>query len=176
MPIEHTLRHRILETIDSATLLIIDEAHQALLTATFAPTASTTSLRTLEFIREIHDETRCGIILSGTPLFEEHMETGRFATVLSQAVNRKLAILRLPARPTKSDLAAFATAYGLDPATTPKDTELQDRIAHQQSLGAWLTLLRLASSLAARRKTALTWPLIHDAARQLHALETGSFE
>lgn len=172
---EMDLRRRILEAFDAKMLLIVDEAHQCLIAAASSPHGSLRSIKTLEFIREIHDRTGAGIIISATPIFAREMEDGKFSGVLAQIYNRRLINLRLPRKPTTGDLSAFAAAYGLPPAEG-KAADLQDRIATGQSLGAWLTLLRMASGLAHRRKTTLTWPIVQDAARQLAALESGTFE
>jgi DNA transposition AAA+ family ATPase len=156
------LRRRILGAFDDRMLLIVDEAHQALLTKR--------TINPLEFVRELHDARGCGVVLAGTNVFRDGIETGSLAPLLKQTRRRRLVGLQLPNAPAAKDLNAFAAAYGLPPASG-ESLQLQTSVIRDEALGMWLTLLRMASKLAAKQQKKLVWAHVQQAHAGLQTLE-----
>ncbi len=159
------LIRRIKESFDDRMLLIVDEAHQCLFAKNTASGA-----KAIEFVREIFEESKCGVIISATNLFREEMDTGRFAGILKQSKRRRMATLQLPAVPTTKDLNTFAAAYGLSPATG-EALNLQTEIIREEALGFWLTLLRLAKKMAHKKHDGMSWNFVIRAHAGILALE-----
>lgn len=166
-----TLRRRLMDCFDERTLLIVDEAHQCLFGR------GEVGLMTLEFIREIHDRRKCGVVLIGTDVLRQALIHHK---VLRQLWLRRSpgSVVMLPAVVPDPDLAAFAAAFGLEPAPDrdlavkyqatensvdvertfkANPAELQRTILQADGLGAWLKLLEDARDLAKERGTALRW-------------------
>lgn len=174
------MRRRIIASFDDRMLLIVDEAHEVF-TAGHAR-AGTRGLDVLNFIREIHDRRKCGIVISATNVFREQVLHGRHARNLRQLWLRGMAPVQLPARPGKRDLERFAAAYGLDAAPDEEigirvsylDEEGNDRVrslAHnparlqaevigEYGLGRWNTILQSASDTAREKRRGMSWGLV----------------
>ena len=92
------LRQRIIGAFDSRMLLIVDEAHQCIIEHAY----STCRLQTIEFIREIFDQTHCGLVICATKVFQEAMERGALEKLLRQMKRRRLCAPESPrsAHPT----------------------------------------------------------------------------
>ncbi|MEN6533055.1 MAG: ATP-binding protein [Bryobacteraceae bacterium] len=163
------LRQRIIGAFDSRMLLIVDEAHQCIIEHAH----STCRLQTIEFIREIFDQTHCGLVICATKVFQEEMECGALEKLLRQMRRRRLCALNLPDRPTQQDLNTFSAANGLPPSSG-EARKLEASMVDSEALGMWLTLLRMASKLATQRKQPLTWAHVLTAHNGLQQLETGS--
>lgn len=148
---EKELIRRIFEAFDDRMLLIVDEAHQCLYSK-----GETRGARTLEFVRELFDARKCGVVICGTNVFRDEMDSGRFAGVLKQMKRRRLVALQLPSTPTASDLNTIAEAYGLAPATG-EALALQTDAIREEGLGFWLTLLRMAAKGASTNKARMAW-------------------
>ena len=164
---EKDLVRRIIESFDDRMLLIVDEAHQCLY-----GTGHARGIRTLEFIREIHDATKCGLVICGTPVFDAEMESGGFAGFLKQCKRRRLCKLVLPSVPDAKDLDVFAAAYGLPPAAG-EALKLQTEVLRDEALGMWLTLLRMGAKVASRGGKHLGWEHVAKAYAGLRELERG---
>lgn len=161
------LRRRIIDCYDDRMLLIVDEIHRCI------PHAgrSSASIHTIEFIRELYDEKKCGVVLCGTNVFREGMEKGSMEKILRQTKRRRLCMLQLPNTPTQGDLNIFAAAYGLDPSEG-KARELEKRMVEDEALGMWLTLLRMGAKLAAAAKARqMNWGHVLSAHAGLQELE-----
>ena len=50
----------------------------------------------MELIREIWDETKCGLVLCGTPVLKKELEEGRYRDMLEQLRRRCVLPVRLP--------------------------------------------------------------------------------
>lgn len=115
------------------------------------------SIATLLFIMEIFDLRKCGVVLIGSSEFERGIMQSRHADTLRQIVKRGLPKpLRLPDKPTVDNLAEFAAAYGLAPATD-KALELQADTIRDHDLGIWLTTLQAGQKIASKRKERMSW-------------------
>ncbi len=134
------------------SLLIVDEAARAFQ----ARSSGGQKFKTLEFIREIHDATGCGVVLCGTRVFRESMESAQHRKFLNQFNRRCLFRKQLPDVPTRGDLNAFARHYGLEPAEG-EARRMQGVIVGDHGLGVWLTTLMAAARKAANARRAMTW-------------------
>lgn len=97
---QDVLRRRIMDALDSRNLLVIDEVHQAMCTA-----SELAARKVIEFLREIYDRTGCGIVLCGTKVFRDEFEAGRQKLIFDQFRRRgmlELVLRTRPARPTSS--------------------------------------------------------------------------
>lgn len=162
---EKELRRRVFSAFDDRMLLIVDECHQAMFN-------HRRGSHPLELIRELHDETGCGIVLCGTNVFRDEMERGFLADIMRQTKRRRLMSIQLPDAPTRADLNTFAQAYGLPPATGEARKLEQDMI-QEEALGMWLTLLRMGAKVAAQRQQKLEWAHVLAAHAGLRNLEGG---
>lgn len=151
------IKHRITRSFDARMLLIVDEAHQSFLT-----TRSNSRIRALEFIREIHDRSKCGVVICASGLLEREIASGAQRNLLKQLTRRALEPLALPDRPEKADLDTFARHYKLAPAAG-EALQLQTSTIRDHGLGKWCTLLQAASSAAHKDKERLTWEHVLDA-------------
>lgn len=159
------LKIRIKAAFDDRMVLIVDEAHQGMRYRS----GRAYSTEPYEFLREIHDERKCGLVISATNVFREELETGRQAGVLEQLSRRRLVALQLPNTPTTADLNTFAAAYGLEPATG-EAADLQKHTIKDQALGVWLMLLRMTAGRTHRDNKPMTWAEVirsHDMLRKL---------
>ena len=164
------LARRIFDCFDERSLLIVDEATQCL--------HSRSGLRSLEFLRELHDRRNCGVVLVGTDVFLNGIRNN---PVLVQLFRRRSpgSIVSLPAIPPAADLDVFADAFGLGPApdkilriqfkgsdysgqereqtfsVNPK--ELQDSMIRTEGLGSWVKLLEDARDDSVEAKRKFTW-------------------
>jgi DNA transposition AAA+ family ATPase len=105
---EVNLRRYIKRAITRDMLVALDEVHQ--LSYTYQKSSF---FKALEVIREVYDETRCGMVLCGTKLLLEKIEGAKNAE-LEQLFNRGTHRLNLGNSPTPSDLKAILTANHLE--------------------------------------------------------------
>lgn len=146
------LRSDILKSIDSQNLIIIDEVHQA-----FLSYQKSSQIKVLEFLREIYDRTQCGMVLCGTNVLKQEIQTGKLSLMLEQLRRRCTHPIQLPNKPPKKDLDKIAAAFGLAP---PQDDEydiIKDMI-HRSGLGMYVKYLQAASRMANKSNNKLTWP------------------
>jgi DNA transposition AAA+ family ATPase len=146
------LRERIKAACADRLLLIVDEAHTCIKEAG----RSQNSVQTIDYLREIFDETQCGLVICSTNIFRDAMDRGPVEKILRQTRRRRLCALQLPNVPARADLNTFAAAYGLPPAAGPA-RDLETRLIQTEALGMWLTLLRMGAKIATQRKTRLKW-------------------
>ncbi len=159
------LKRRIKAAFDDRMTLIVDEVHQC-----FVAKGGASRLRSIEFIREVYDRTKCGVVLSGTNLFRDEIQQGRHRLLLEQIDLRSIATLQLPDRPSTKDLAAFAAAHGLAQAKGDA-ANLQKAIIKQHRLSRWLAVLQAATRVAKGRGENMDWQHVLDAHAGLETLE-----
>jgi DNA transposition AAA+ family ATPase len=133
-------------------LLIVDEAHRAFSSRAYGGSA----FKTLDFIRSLHDNTGCGVVLCGTNVFRDSMADGGSKKFLNQFNRRCLLRRQLPDLPSRADLNAFARHYGLE-AATGEAYQLQSRIVREHGLGVWLTTLTCAARAASKKSRPMQW-------------------
>jgi DNA transposition AAA+ family ATPase len=145
------LRERVLHSIDDKTLIIVDELHQA-----FTSYQACSAIKVMEVIREIYDRTHCGMVLVGTNVLRDNLQTGRMASILEQLRRRGTIKVQLPNRPPKVDLDRIAKRFGLPPADGIAAEVVKDMI-HTSGLGMYIKFLSSAGMLANREGRKLTW-------------------
>ncbi len=145
------LRDRILRSIDSRTLVIIDELHQV-----FTSYLKGSAIKVLEFIREIYDRTQCGMVLCGTDVLEYELQRGKLALMLKQFNRRGLMKVHLPSRTPHADLVLVASKFGLPEPTGPAKKIVDDMIA-DSGLGMYIKFLQAAATKAKKGKGKITW-------------------
>lgn len=153
-------RRRILESFNSESLLIIDEAHQPFLGSSSENYFRAATI--FEFFREIFDRCECGMVFLGTNVFKTEVESGRCSEILAQTARRRWCNLRLPAVPSQEDLNKFAIAFGYTPATGDAK-KLQDLVIKRDALGQWITLLRMGVRMAEKKGETLDWEHVQKA-------------
>lgn len=160
------IREGILATFDSSHLLVIDEFHQPLVTY-----ARSQCLRVLEFIREINDARRCGILLVGSSAGHSVLATDplyeRLAGTLT-AVDICAPRRDLTPSGSDADLRAIAASFGL-PAD-PEGLALCRAVCAGQNAAKLFDALRLASARAETRRQPLTWSTVAQVTTAQHKL------
>ncbi len=142
----------VVAALDKSKLLIIDEIHR--LETTYQKGSF---MRCMETLRYIHDQTKCGLVLCGTPQFAKQFETGTNAQFLKQLARRGLYVTRLPDWPSQKDLDLVTRSFGLEPT---RDDAAHKRLTHLAKLGGFgvvFTRLQDASEIAAKKKERLHW-------------------
>jgi DNA transposition AAA+ family ATPase len=148
---------RIFKSIDSSTLLVIDEFHEV-----FECCGEPLARKIVEFIREIYDRTNCGIVICGTKVVRDEFEKGKQAKVWDQFRRRGMVELTLPDVAPMADVILIAEAFGLkepDAATT----EVIREMLKQSGLGKYFKFLQLAHKIALKEKATLEWSHFHTA-------------
>lgn len=145
------MRDSILRAVDAQTLMIIDEGHQA-----FLSYQRSSQVKVFEFLREIYDRTNCGMVICGTNVLRDEMQTGRLALMLKQLDRRGIIRVSLPAAPPQKDIDAVARSFGLEPAEGDAAEIVKDMI-HVSGLGKFVKFLQAASSLASKEGKRLSW-------------------
>lgn len=164
----------VIKTFDSRMLLIVDEAHRALIAR-----KNTGGSAIMNFLRELYNKSACGIVISMTNEGRDELLNGNHKKSYEQIWRRRIAPLQLPNITPADDLALFARAYGLAPATEAKikvtisytdgdgkiqnrqhsesPLELQTGVNQIEGLGVWISILQDASDIAREQGRAITW-------------------
>jgi DNA transposition AAA+ family ATPase len=143
------LRERILERFTPASLLIVDEFHQAV-------NGRTIRTVTVDRLREIHDLCGCGVVLCGTHVVAEMIEDARFQRFLGQVDNRGALRLNIPKAPTRRDRERLAAAYEL-PAPERETAKLVKEICDRNGIARLTDYFKIARRLAIKGGQPLTW-------------------
>ena len=143
------LTDSVIHAFHANKLLIIDEVHQCFLSG--SRDRQTVRLKTLEYLRELWDESGCGMVLCGTNLFRDEVTEGKCAEWLQQLLGRTLTVLQLPAMLPRHDLDAIAAAYKLPPADESQH-KLRCDIVARRGLKAYITYIRAGIYAANNRK------------------------
>lgn len=153
---EVDLRRRILEAFDERMLLIVDEADRAI-PGSLTPKSA---LKSFDFISELFNERRCGVVICGNDELRKAVSKGEVATIMKKSWRRRFCGKELPNTPSRADLNIFAKAWGLPPSADAT-RELEEKVIQDEALGVWLTLLRYAAILAKQRNTKMQWQHVH---------------
>ena len=159
-------RNRIISAFDDRMLLIVDEIHQV-----FIQGESRSSYSSLEFIREIHDRAKCGVIMSGTNVFRDMLLYGNHKKIMTQFERRSLVTLQLDPKPSSADLKTFAARYGLPPATG-EALDLQTAVIAEHGLGKWMSYLQAGSRVAEKdpKSSTMAWTHVQTAYTAIQSL------
>lgn len=143
------LEESIYGSLNRYNLQIVDEFHLAMETVNEAA-----SREIVEFIREVFDRTRCGLVLSSTKVGIQGLEEGRNAMLFDQLRRRGVVKIVLPDVPPLRDVNAIARSFGLEP---PRGETLAGikRLLRDRGLGVFVKYLQKAHSLAGAEP--LTW-------------------
>ena len=126
-------RARVARAIGRNTLLIVDELHELVMSA-----GKGTAMKVIEWIREIKDNSNCGLVLCGTRSLEDDLiNDPRMKGWLVQLDQRCQRVVMLPNRIPMDDIMLAAGAYGITGST-----------ACVESLLASIKMNRLTSCLA----------------------------
>lgn len=165
----YEMQRRIMNCFDERTLVIIDEGEQCL--------DSKGGMRIIEFLREIWDRRKCGLVIIGALNFRNALHGNTVNYTLKKLSLRGIRPIVLPSRPSEADLDQFAAAFGLDPAPdadksvkAPSDVSefmpevikgnprrIQAEVIRDFGLGRWLATLEEARDLAEAASGQMTW-------------------
>jgi DNA transposition AAA+ family ATPase len=145
------LRDRVLNAIDSQTLIIIDEWDEA-----FVSYQHGSTIKVMEVIREIYDRSHCGMVLVSSNLGRDEMEHGRHAEVLKRFNRRGIIKIQIPNKVPKSDLDKIARKFNLAPADGIAQEVVKEMI-HTSGLGMYIKFLQSAAMMSNREGKRLTW-------------------
>lgn len=145
------LEDAIFDTLKRSNLLIVDEFHKALTT-----TGEKMSATVLEFIRDIRDKTRCGLVLCATKVGMERFETGANKQTFEQLIGRSIIKAVLPDRPPVADLIAIAQSFDL-PAPNDKALKLVKDLVVEYGLERYFIYLQKAYSMSKSNRKPMSW-------------------
>ena len=123
----------------------------------------------MEVIREIFDETHCGLVLCGTQLLQDELTARELEQLLKRGVHR----IALPAAPTRGDVSAILEAAGLEfpdrgskvtvKGATEEPYQVIRQLAKKEGLKAITERLRYGRKLASKGKATLEWKHVIEA-------------
>ncbi len=149
------IRYKIIKLLKAGErLLIIDELHEIFLTC-----KGDTAVAICEFLREIYDESGCGMVLIGTEVIEHEFLRGQHKLALAQLVDRGTIQIALPNKPTKQDVAAIIKRFGLavPDEREPEAAMIIGDILKSAGLRKLTLHLRDGAAFAAKRQERYTW-------------------
>jgi DNA transposition AAA+ family ATPase len=145
------LRDSVFNAIDSKNLVIVDELHQV-----FLSYQRGSAIKALEVIREIHDRTKCGMVLCGTLRLRQEIMLGQHADLLEQFRRRGVLEIVLPKTLPRADVDRITAGYGLPPATDDA-LALQTDILRDHGLGKLCKFIQTGARIAHKAKERLNW-------------------
>ena len=145
------LEDAIFDTLKRSNLLIVDEFLKALTTP-----GEKSSAAVLEFIRDIRDRTRCGLVLCATKVGMERFETGSNRLTFGQLIGRSIIKAVLPDRPPVRDLNAIARAFDL-PLPAGDDLRGVKELVGTFGLERLFAYLQKAYALTRKAGEPMTW-------------------
>lgn len=144
------MQDRILKSFHPRRILIVDEVLRVL------PTRRGDRRPTeLEFIRRLHDVTKCAVALIATPVFEHEMQSGWLKNYMEQLLGRIADPITIPTRVFRSEAREICATF------TPRPSDalvgMAHRIANEPGkFGVLFELLRQAQGAAKRRGEPMT--------------------
>ena len=150
-------RQRVARAVGRNTLFVVDELHELVMSA-----GKGTAMKCVEWIREIWDNSGCGMVLCGTRSLEDDLiNDARMKGWLAQLDHRCQRVASLPSRLPLEDALMAGEAYGI---TGPTDGV--------EALLATVRMNRLTSCLA----LTASWCAGNNKSRQRHPLTWESFK
>lgn len=102
-------RQRVTKAVSRNTLLIVDELHELVMSA-----GKSTAMKCMEWIREIWDNSQCGMVLCGTRSMEDDLiNDSKMKGWLVQIDQRCIRVKQLPNRIPMDDVVLAGQAYGI---------------------------------------------------------------
>lgn len=150
-------RQRVAKAIGRNTLLIIDELHELVMSA-----GKGTAMKCIEWIREIWDNSGCGMVLCGTKSLEDDLiNDAKMKGWLVQIDERCQRVMTLPNKLPIEDIILAAEAYGIKGST-----------ASVEGLLSRIKMNRLTSCLA----LTASWCSGNNRAKERHPKNWESFK
>ncbi|MBR6734878.1 MAG: ATP-binding protein [Kiritimatiellae bacterium] len=146
------LEDAIFDTLTRRNLLIVDEFHKALTT-----TGDRQQRTVLEFIRDIRDQTGCGLVLCATKVGMENFETGANRLTFNQLIGRSIIKAVLPDRPPVRDLNAIARAFGLPVPQGDDLRRVKELVRTTFGLSRLFAYLQKTYAMMNKVKQPMTW-------------------
>ncbi|CAN5355084.1 ATPase [soil metagenome] len=145
------LREYVFKAVDRHNLVIVDELHQV-----FLSYLRGSAIKCLEVIRELHDRTGCGMVLSGTQKLKDEVMLGEHKDLLNQFTQRVIVEVVLPKHFPWADVNLIAKGYGLD---GPKgdDAEIVKLLIKDSGIKRYCLFLRNGQQLAAKLNETFSW-------------------
>lgn len=139
----------LVKRINSNMLVVVDEFHQAFY-------AGVRGVRgAVEWLRELKDETDCGLLICLTELPDVDMSSNRIKGMLVQ-LNQRGQSVRLADMPSKRDIRLIAEQYGL--SEPPDDVwSIITKLGREHAFGKLLYRFKLALRSATISGAPLTW-------------------
>lgn len=137
-------------TITPNTVIFLDEIQKIQGQVKSRGRMSATRYETPDYFRRLRDTRGCTVIYGATT---DVMDDA----LLVELRRRSIPTYNLPAKPTKSDLDAFAAKLGLPPAETREVLDFQKATIDTDGLGVWLTYLQSGHKLAHAQGRSFTW-------------------
>lgn len=102
-------RQRVAKAVSRNTLIIIDELHELVMSA-----GKGTAMKCMEWVREIWDNSGCGMVLCGTRSMEDDLiNDAKMKGWLVQIDQRCIRVKQLPNRIPMEDIVLAGAAYGI---------------------------------------------------------------
>lgn len=105
----YAMVHSIMNALDSRDTLIVDEV------AHMYPTGKNSSINGLEFLREMYDQTGCGMVLCCTDGLPKLISSGKWAQWFDQLLGRAELHMRIPREFSRREIAELLAGYVEDP-------------------------------------------------------------
>ena len=145
------LEDAIFDTLTRRNLLIVDEFHKALTT-----TGDRQQRSVLEFIRDIRDKTRCGLVLCATKVGMEKFETGENRKTFEQLIGRSIIKAVLPDVPPVRDLNTIARSFDL-PRPEGEDLRRLKTLVRKYGLDRLFAYLQKTYAITRKAKEPMSW-------------------
>ena len=145
------LEDAIFGSLTRYNLLIIDEFHLALETATDASAKAM-----MEFVREVYDRTGCGLVMSSTKVGLAGLEGGKNQLLFDQLRRRGVVKVVLPDVPPVRDINTIARSFDL-PLPAGEVLAGIKQLVKTRGLGVFIKYLQKSYAVCRKAKTELSW-------------------
>ena len=147
------MKDRLIHLLDEKYLLVVDELHQALISA-----GEQTGIRIIELLREIRDVAGCGVVMCGTRVLRDKLQDSANEKIYGQFQRRGLIKIMVQTLPTQEDVEIICGKFGLKRPTGEVEKMIIDMIKGN-GIGRFINLLKYAAKSCKSRKVPvpLTW-------------------
>ena len=146
-----SLRDRLLRYLDDTKLLILDQVHEA-----FVSYHKQATVRCMSVLRQLQEQTQCGLVLCGTNVFRNQIERGEFAQSLKQLRKRGIWELQLENVPSPVDIALIYRHHKLG-KPSGEVARLVKHVTTEHGLGKFTKFMVRAAQVAASRRQRFQW-------------------
>jgi DNA transposition AAA+ family ATPase len=145
------LRNRVLRYLDDTKLLILDEVHEA-----FVSYQKQATVKCMSVLRQLQEQSQCGLVLCGTNVFRSQIERGEFAQSLKQLRKRGIWELQLENTPSSTDVALIYRHHKLG-KPSGEAAALVKNITAEHGLGKFAKFMVRAAQVATSRREQFQW-------------------